>query len=248
MLNLIFCEIFKFKHSKIVFLSVLGVLATPLLMFVESLQTHFEHPEKIFTLADIYDSSLLYVMLLTNFIIYISISAYLFSREYSEQTLKTILPVPVSRFDFISAKFLVLFFWIILLTLVTWMGIFILSFIYHLLIGLDGFGINIGILWLCKFLYGNFLIFLTISPFAYLAQKTKAFVAPVICASVIVMGSAAISNQDLGALYPWVATFFLVNGKLSSTGYPVLLSLLLISLPSSFGFIMTYHYFAQEDL
>ena len=187
-------------------------------------------------------------MLLTNFIIYISISAYLFSREYSEQTLKTILPVPVSRFDFISAKFLVLFFWIILLTLVTWMGIFILSFIYRLLIGLEGFGINIGILWLCKFLYGNFLIFLTISPFAYLAQKTKAFVSPVICASVIVMGSAAISNQDLGALYPWVATFFLVNGKLSSTGYPVLLSLLLISLPSAFGFIMTYHYFAQEDL
>lgn len=109
MLNLIFCEILKLKHSKILFLECfLGVLATPMLMFVESLQTHFEHPEKIFTLADIYDSSLLYNAL-TNFIIYISISAYLFSREYSEQTLKTILPVPVSRFDFISAKFLVLF-------------------------------------------------------------------------------------------------------------------------------------------
>jgi bacitracin transport system permease protein len=76
------------------------------MMLVEALQSHFEHPEKVFTLSNIYDSSLLYVMLLMNMMVYVAITAYLFSREYAEKTLKMILPSPVSRIDFIIGKFL----------------------------------------------------------------------------------------------------------------------------------------------
>jgi hypothetical protein len=39
--------------------------------------------------------------------------------------------------------------------------------------------------------------------------------------AVIVMGSAALSNQEWGALYPWTATYFLVQGKIQGTGYPL---------------------------
>lgn len=45
MLNLISCELLKLKRSKMVLISVAGVLSTPLLMLIEALQTHFDKPE-----------------------------------------------------------------------------------------------------------------------------------------------------------------------------------------------------------
>lgn len=61
MLNLISCELLKLKRSKMVLISVAGVLSTPLLMLIEALQTHFDKPEIIFTLSDIYSDSVLYI-------------------------------------------------------------------------------------------------------------------------------------------------------------------------------------------
>ena len=61
-----------------VLISVAGVLSTPLLMLIEALQTHFDKPEIIFTLSDIYSDSVLYIMLLVNIMIYVAIAAYLF--------------------------------------------------------------------------------------------------------------------------------------------------------------------------
>jgi len=231
-----------------VFISILGVMSTPFMMLIESLQTHFEHPERIFTLADIYDNSLLYMMLLTNIMIYVAVTAYLFSREYTENTLKTILPIPISRTKLLLGKFCTLFLWIVMLTSITWAGILILSGIYHGIFGMDGYNLFVAMEWLLKFLLGSILMFLTVSPFAYIAQKTKGVVAPVIASAVIVMGSAALSNQDFGALYPWTATFFLINGKMKSTGYPTSLGIVIIAIVSATGFFMTFNQFKKEDL
>lgn len=97
LLNLVYFEILKLKRTKIVFFSFFGVFSTPLMMLVESLQTQFERSEQVITLSDIYDSSLIYVMLLMNLLVYSAIISHLFSREYSKDTLKMILPTPVSR-------------------------------------------------------------------------------------------------------------------------------------------------------
>jgi hypothetical protein len=51
-----------------------------------------------------------------------------------------------------------------------------------------------------------------------------------------------------GAIYPWTATFFLVQGKIESTCYPTVLSAGIILLLSTVGFFMTYHHFKKEDL
>ena len=234
MLNLISCELLKLKRSKMVLISVAGVLSTPLLMLIEALQTHFDKPEIIFTLSDIYSDSVLYIMLLVNIMIYVAIAAYLFSREYTESTLKTILPIPISRTKLLIGKFCTLLLWIVMLTLVTWAGIFIVCGLYDAVFTLEG--------------YSLLVMFLTVSPFVFVAMKTKGFVAPMIGSAVIVMGSAALSNQEWGALYPWTATYFLVQGKLQSTGYPTLLSVSIIILVSAVGFLMTFHHFKKEDL
>ena len=248
MLNLIYCELLKLKRSKMMPISITGVLSTPLLMLLEALQTHFDKPELVFTLSDVYNESVLYTMLLTNMMIYVAIAAFLFSREYTESTLKTILPIPISRTKLLIGKFSALLLWIVILTFVTWAGILIVCGLYHAVFTLEKYSLLVAIVWLPKFLLGGILMFLTISPFVFVAEKTKGFVAPVIGSAVIVMGSAAISNREWGALYPWTATFFLVQGKIESTGYLTAISVATILLLSAVGFFMTFHYFQKEDL
>lgn len=248
MLDLIYCELLKLKRSKMVLISMTGAMATPCLMFVEALQTHFEYPKRIFTLTDIYDNSLLYMILLVNMMIYISLTAYVFSREYAENTLKTVLPIPISRSKLLLGKFCVLFLWCVMLAAVTWGGILLLSGLYHIMFRLEGYNLLVAIKWLPNYVLGSMLMFLTVSPFAYVAQRTKGFVAPVIASAVIVMGSVALTNQDVGALYPWTATYFLVQGKIHSTGYSVLLSVTIILLVSAVGFFLTIQYFKGEDI
>lgn len=248
MLNLFYCEILKLKHSKMLALSILGAMATPIMMFFEALQTHFQHPEQSFTLSDIYENSMLYVMLLMNMLVYVAITAYLFSREYTERTLKTILPAPVSRVKLVAAKFITLLTWIIMLSVVSWLGSLVLSTVYHWMFGLNGFYLTASLRWLLKFLLSGVLMFFTISPYAFLAEKTKGLVAPMIISAVMAMGNVALTNQDIGALYPWTATFFLLNGKTENTGYPILLSVGIIIFVSVIGFYATFHYFKKEDL
>lgn len=248
MLNLIFCELIKLKRSKMIPISMIGVLSTPLLMLVDALQTHFDKPELAFTLSDIYNSSVLYSMLLTNMMIYVAIAAFLFSREYTENTFKTILPIPISRPRLLTGKFCTLLLWIVMLNFVTWAGVFTVCGMYHAVFTLEKFSFSAAIEWLPKYLLGGFLMFLTISPFAYIAAKSKGFVAPVIGSAVIVMGSAALSNHEWGAFYPWTATFFLVQGKAQSTSYSTTLSVVIILLLSVVGFFLTFHHFKMEDL
>ncbi|MBE5983147.1 ABC transporter permease [Lacrimispora sp. AGF001] len=248
MLNLIFCELLKLKRSKIIPISIIGVLSTPMLMLLEAVQTHFDKPELAFTLADIYKSSVLYSMLLTNMMIYVAITAFLFSREYLENTLKTIIPIPVSRSKLLIGKFFALLLWILALNFVTWAGIFMICGLYHIVFTLDQYSFSAAIVWLPKYLLGGVLMFLTISPFAFAAEKTKGFVTPVIGSAVIVMGSAALANHDWGAFYPWTAVFFLVQGKISSNVYITALSIIIVLLLSATGFILTFYHLKTEDL
>lgn len=248
LVNIVSCEFMKLKRSKMVPICIAGVLSTPLLMLMEALQTHFDKPEAIFTLSDIYRDSVLYIMLIVNLMIYVAIAAFIFSREYTEGTLKTILPIPISRTKLLLGKFITLLLFIIMLTLVTWISTFIVCGMYHLAFTLEGYHLSVAMWWLPKYLLSGILMFITLSPFVFSAVKTKGFVTPMIGSAVIVMGSAALSNRDWGALYPWTATYFFVQNKTISIGYSVWLSTAMILLVSLVGFFMTFYYFNKEDL
>lgn len=94
MLNLISCELLKLKRSKMVLISVAGVLSTPLLMLIEALQTHFDKPEIIFTLSDIYSDSVLYIMLLVNIMIYVQLQLTCLAESTQKAPSKPYCPYP----------------------------------------------------------------------------------------------------------------------------------------------------------
>ena len=122
------------------------------------------------------------------------------------------------------------------------------SGICHVSFGMAEYSLITAIKWIPYYFLLTVLMFIMTSPFAYIAQKTKGFVAPMIVSAVIVLGSAALSNQKWGALYPWTASVLLLDARIESPGYPVWLSMTIILLVSGIGFMMTFLYFKNEDL
>ena len=248
MLNLLYCELLKLRHSKMILISVLGAVAVPFMLFVEMLQIHADNPKEIILLDQVYDNSILYMLLLANMMVSVAIASYLFSREYSENTWKTILPLPISRNKVLSGKFITLFIWDLGLTLVSWLSILLFSGIFHVTIGMTECSFLTALKWIPGYFLLTILMFATTSPFVYIAQKTKGFVAPMIASAVVVLGSAALCNQDWGALYPWTASVLLLKGRIEETGYPVWLSISILFLVSVIGFVLTFLHFKKEDL
>ncbi len=247
MVNLIYCELLKLKRSKMLLISFLGAWVTPIMMMVDGIRTHYAHPEIVNTLADLYDGCLLYTMLIFGLLVYTVIAAYLFSREYSEKTLKLVLTVPVPRRSLIASKFSLFFFWIMALTVVSWASTFILAAAYHAIWGMAEFSAAVAAQYLGKMLLGGVLMFLTLSPFAFLAEWTKGLAVPVMAAATILMGNAALANEAIGALFPWTATLLWINGKITGD-YLNTLAISLIALVSVLGFFASLIYFQKEDI
>ena len=248
MLKLIYCELMKLRHAKMIPISILGAVSVPFMMFVEVLQMHAEHPEQEILLSSVYEDSILYMLLLANMMVSVAIASFLFSREYAENTWKTILPIPISRTKILWSKFCTLFLLDFFLTIVSWACILLFAGMCHVTFGMAEYSLVIALKWIPDYFLLTVLMFITTSPFVYIAQKTKGFVAPMIASAVIVLGSAALSNQKWGALYPWTASVLLLDGRVESTGYPVWLSITIILLVSGIGFLLTFLYFRKEDL
>jgi bacitracin transport system permease protein len=187
-------------------------------------------------------------MIMFGLIVYVVITAYLFSREYTENTLKTILTVPVKKLTFITSKFLTLFIWVIVLTLISWGGIYALTALYSAIFGLAEFGVAVALHYLGNMLFGGILMFLTISPFAFLSIWTKGVVVPVIASAAVAMGNVVIHSETLGELFPWTASYLLVRYGMEQISYPYALVIGLIALVSIIGFALTIVYFYREDI
>src|SRR5699024_12078139 len=81
---------------------------------------------------------------------------YLFNREYTENTLKNILTIPVSRMGFIMSKTLLLFMWIMMLTMIAW-GI---TLVLGVLTQFDGISFSLLTESLKQFSIGGILFFI----------------------------------------------------------------------------------------
>src|SRR5699024_6670519 len=81
----------------------------------------------------------LYSVLIIGAPLYGVVTTYLFNREYVENTIKNILTIPVSRVSFIMSKTLLLFMWIMMLTMIAWF----LTLFLGLLTQFDGLDISL---------------------------------------------------------------------------------------------------------
>ena len=244
MVNLLYCEFLKLKRSKMFLISVLGAMVAPIMVFAGLIKARITEPNKVITYWDMLEQTNLYVLLLFGVIVYGVIAAYLFSREYTENTLKAVLTVPVSKGAFLTSKFLMLFVWMMILTAVAWIVTLSLSVIGNA----AEFSADLIVQSLKEYFLGAFLLYFTMSPFVFITLWLKNLVTPIIATATAVLGNVALANEDLGVLFPWTSPYLIASGDIVKYSYSTETALTIILAVFSIGIFASFIYFEKEDV
>ncbi|WP_422486851.1 ABC transporter permease [Gudongella sp. DL1XJH-153] len=244
MVNLLFCEFFKLKRSKMFLISILGAMVAPIMVFAGLIKVKITEPEKVITYWEMLGQTNLYMLLLFGIIVYGVIAAYLFSREYSENTLKSILTVPVSKEAFLVAKFLMLFVWMLILTMVAWASTLGLSIVGNA----AEFSGAVIMQSLKEYFLGVLLLYLTMSPFVFITLWQKNLVTPIISVATVVLGNVALANEDLAVLFPWSAPYLIASGVIKELSYSIEAALVIVFVVFFIGIVASFVYFKRQDV
>lgn len=243
MVNLVYTELLKLKRAKMFTVSLIGAAAAPLMIFIGYLNYRSKKPGEPVLFSEAFSQANLYVDLLIGTLLYGVITAYLFNREYVEDTLKNLLTIPVSRTSLIASKLVLLFIWIMTLTLVAW-GL-------TLILGLIGQyeGLNAALLLqsLKQFLIGGGLMFLLTTPTMFITFLFKNYVPTIIFTAVITMGNVGLANHEYKVIYPWSAVNVIAENSFVPE-YPPLYSYVAIIATAIIGLIATIIYFKKVDI
>ncbi|WP_285848727.1 ABC transporter permease [Paenibacillus sp. MER TA 81-3] len=243
MVNLVYTELLKLKRAKMFMVSLIGAAAAPLMVFIGYLDYKAKKPDMPVLFSEAFSQTNLYVLLLIGTLLYGVITAYLFNREYVEDTLKNMLTIPVSKMSLIASKLVLLFIWILVLTLVAWGLTFILGWIGQY----EGLNAAVLLQSLKQFLIGGSLLFLLSTPTIFVTFLFKNYVPTIIFTAVITMGNVALANREYKALYPWSAVHVIAdNGFVPE--YPPLYSYAAIIATAIIGLIATIVYFKKADI
>jgi bacitracin transport system permease protein len=244
LINLLYCEFLKLKRSKMFFISILGAMVAPIMVFAGLIKAKITEPDKVITYWDMLEQTNLYVLLLFGIIVYGVIAAYLFSREYTENTLKSVLTVPVSKGAFLTAKFLMLFVWMMILTALAWVSTLLLSIVGNA----AEFSAAVIIQSLKEYFLGAFLLYFTMSPFVFLTLWLKNLVSPIIAVAAVVLGNVALANEYLAVLFPWSSPYLIASGDMAKYGYSTQTALVIIFVVSFIGIFTSFVYLKKQDV
>ena len=238
LVSLLFTELLKLKRSSMFLISILGAIVAP---FVVVVATYVNEPTTPF--KELFYNVNLYTVLIIGVPLYGVVTTYLFNREYTENTLKNILTIPVSRMSFIMSKTLLLFMWIMMLTVIAW-GI---TLVLGLLMQFNGLSSSMLTESIKQFSIGGILLFILSSPIILVTLVMKNYVPTIIFTVVITLINVMGGNSEHRALFPWTAAGDIANHTLPST-YPPEYSYIAITATALTGFIAIIVYFKKVDI
>lgn len=243
MVNLIQAEILKLKRSNMFFISLIGAAVAPLMWLITHYSYSLQHPEAIMTYEKAFGDINMFITLLIGTLLYGVITSFVFNREYTENTLKTILVIPLSRNKLILSKCILLCGWILILSVFAW-G---LTLLFSLFFTFKGFSISILAISLQTYLLSGFLMFLLMTPVMFVALVYKNFVPTIVFTIAVVMFNVLVANSDYISLFPWSAVFAITSGD-EALVYPVTFSYISIGITTLLGFVSCIMYFGNSDI
>lgn len=243
MVSLLSTELLKLKRAKMIPVSLIGASAAPVMVFVGFLDMKARRPEEPATFAEAFSQTNLYVLLLLGTLLYGVITAYLFGREYTEDTLKNLLTIPVSRVSLIGSKLLLLLLWIEALSLAAW-G---LTLGLGLIGRYEGLDAALLLKSLREFTVGGGLLFLLSTPTAFLTLLLKNYVPTIIFTAAVTMANVALANRDYKAVFPWSAVHVIAEQGFVAA-YPPYYSYIAVAAASLAGLAASLYYFTKVDI
>ncbi|MEK3854003.1 ABC transporter permease [Cytobacillus sp. FSL H8-0458] len=244
MVNLLYTEFLKLKRSKMQLISTVGASVVPLMVVIASyIQMKTEKPSPIIEFHELFSNANLYTILVVGVPLYGVVAAYIFNREYMDDTLKNLLTIPVSRVNLILSKLLLLFMWILFLTLVSW-G---LTLILGVLLQFQGLSKSLISESFLQFLLGGILLFALSTPIVLITVVLKNYVPTIIFTILVTLINIMTANSEHRGLFPWAAAGDISMNTLLPT-YPPEYSYMGIALFSIFGFVSLLIYFNKIDI
>jgi ABC-2 type transport system permease protein len=125
--------------------------------------------------------------------------AYIFGREYSEGTAKTLLALPVGRHWFVLAKFLVAAAWWLVLAVAVTVETFIVGLVH----GLPGYSTPLAISTLRDVALVAGAAFLLAPPIACVTVVGRGYMAPLGFALVMLLLGDVFSHTGWAEWFPW---------------------------------------------
>lgn len=127
------------------------------------------------------------------------IVTWLFGREFVDGTAHYLMSLPVSRGVIVGAKFAVYAVWAALLGV--WLTA--VTFAVGLLMGLPGWSASLAVNSASGTLRACFLTILAVTPIAYLASRSRGYLAPLACAIGFLALAQVAAILGWGAYVPW---------------------------------------------
>lgn len=171
------------------------------------------------------------------------VTSWIFGREFSDRTLKDILALPVSRSSIVISKFIIIFFWCALLTLILYsVGLLIGGFI-----DISGWSTQVLSQFTEKFFMTSFLTLLLCMPVAFFASYGRGIIAPIGFLIISLVMAQFIGLVGLGPYFPWSIPGVYTAPAGTEGMQLVFASYLILALTCFFGFFGTIAWWRCAD-
>ncbi|MDO5850104.1 MAG: ABC transporter permease [Methanobacteriaceae archaeon] len=235
--NILKAEYYKFKGTKLFYVLLIGALILPIFSGVNHFFTSVIIPNEFATaMSSVVTLSLTFMILIFGTIMINS----LFGVDLKNNVLKSIIPLPVSRKEYLKMKLITLLVWMLVFAFVTWL----VSVILFIVFGLNGFDLTACFNGLWQLLLGTFLLFLVMTPivFVYLVCKNSSITIILAFILILLPFIAFFTGDSLKFLepvlnyLPWTTISSFVTGV--ATGINPIYEIIAIILVFIIGYLL----------
>ena len=164
LINFIQAENCKFKGTKTFFVLFIGAIIIPIFMTI----SHFFSVSAGNEFVSSLDSVVLFTLSFLLVIFGAMMINSLFSIDLKNDTLKSIIPLPVSTGEYLNGKLATLLVWMVAFSFITW----IVSIVLFAAVGM-GFDFTVALKALVQLVGGAILVFLIMTPIVFVSALTK---------------------------------------------------------------------------
>lgn len=203
MFRIIQTEFKKLKRYNILLAGFIG-MAFPSILSVFTQSVASAGPDPNFNFPALFDSSIWNSVTIFMPIIFTLIGGYIINREYTDETLKSILPIPISFRKLIVGKLLTMG----LLSLFFGLYSFLVTIVVGLINGLDGLNASVLLNSLTQTMGITACIYIAVLPIiVFTSNKEGMYLGGVILSFILGYSAMFIKDPFMKSLYPMLAGF-----------------------------------------
>lgn len=238
MIAFIQSEFIKLKHSKIFLLTVLGALTLPFLLYLSLISGNADGFESMLLACNQFTGSMF------NIVLFAIVVSYIFGREYTEHTLKTILTTPLSKTKLLIGKYLMFFIWAFIITTITFTGTVIAAYLG----GISDITLSVGLNSYKEMLISEILLCLSFSPFVVLSLVMPNMVFSMVAGAIFSIINLFVYTSKYAPYIPWCSPYLISSNEIANYSCNTATSLAILLATFAIGLTISYIYFTKKDV